>query len=271
MKKYCAIVLLICVLLSSCRTQPIPPASPSPISEAPSPSVPPEETSSATPTGEVYAPDLLIEEGFWQQEYRADDGVLLLNVSYSWPQLSGDFPESMRMHFDDRRNEAGREAERLLSQAAEQREWYVSEGRDFVSYYWEENCGIEYNDGVYLSVFFEGSCFTGGAHDDETAKTDTFRLSDAQRITLDDLFAVDREVYVERLSALICEEIITDGEDLYYPEYQRLVRELFPVDCFCLTDDGIALFYNTCQIAPSIMRVSRFDLPRTEYEDIWKN
>ena len=277
MKKRCLIAFLLCILLTSCQPAAPQPGEtgtppPSPISESP-PSMISENTTPSppedpppTPTGEFYTPDLLIEEDYWQQDYWTDGGVLLLRVSVARPKLSRDYPAALRVAFNELSDADKQEAERLqtVAQVA-----YDSDPERFAAYAWEKNYTVERNDGVYLSIFYDNIQCTGGAHGDEYVQCVAFRVADARQVGPGELFTIDAFASAERLSALIYEQIAPNAEE-YYADVKQLIRQEFSFDACCLTDTGLAVFYQPYQLGPYTLGVLRFDIPFEAYEDIWK-
>jgi len=209
---------------------------------------------------------MVIEEDYWQQDYWTDDGVLLLRASIAWPKLSNDFPAALRVYFNDMSDADKQAAERLSARA---REALSGSPENFTAYSWEKNYTVERNDGTYLSVLFDETEYTGGVHGDESVWAVNCQVSDGDaNLSLDDHFTVNPDVWLKRLPDLICAQIAADAED-YYPNYEQLVLDNWGV--FCLTDTGLAFFYEPYILGPYTLGVCRFDIPFEAYEDIWKD
>lgn len=286
MKKLLLPALSLCLLLFACQTkeskptlsppQSSPPASPLPsplasqVPASPSPSPTAAETPTPRPSGEIIAPDFEIDEDFWQQEYRHTDGALLASVSCAWPKLPDSAPQAIRDYYSQLHSDTEREAAAVFSkEAAISYEDSKASSQDFRPYSLEENYSVQFNDSKILSVLRNTARYTGGVHGQEDVFTETFDLSTGKKLTLDDLMSVDRETYIRRLVPLICEQIASNPED-YVEGYEQTAADSFPVDLFCVTDTGLALFYPPYVLASYAQGVCRFDIPLEKYEDIWK-
>ncbi|MDR0671942.1 MAG: DUF3298 and DUF4163 domain-containing protein, partial [Oscillospiraceae bacterium] len=140
---------------------------------------------------------------------------------------------------------------------------------DFTPYTLEQNFMISYNQNGLLSVVRDISVFSGGAHGDILVETETFRLTDGQVLSLDDLFSVGRDVYRPRLVEAVCAHIEQNPDD-YYGNYRDIAEENFPEETFALTEDGLALYYGTYTLAPFAGGIPRFEISYGQLADIWK-
>ncbi|MDR3208135.1 MAG: RsiV family protein, partial [Oscillospiraceae bacterium] len=262
-------LLLSLLLLTACQRQTDPAPSPSvPPESSPEVSLPAAEPSpTPTPEDEIFAPDMPVDEDFWEKEFR-DEGTdaLVMRVSIALPQPTDGFPQAVRNHYAFLRAEIETQAEDRAERARAEYEAARAGGQDFLPVAWEGNYSVERNDGRYLSVRRDDTRFDGGLRDIAAVAGETFDLATGAIVTLDSLAAGDVDAFRETWAALVCAQIAPDAEN-YFETYEQLVREIEPQ--FCLTEEGLSLYYQVYEIAPYTMGVCQFDIPRTELDGLW--
>jgi hypothetical protein len=264
-------VLLLFLLLTACQRPSDPPPSEVPVSApagtpeiAPPPS---EEPSASAPEDEVFAPDMPVDEDYWAREFRDEStGALYMRAAIALPQLSEGFPQAVRNHYAFLRAEAETQVEARAERARDEYGAARANGLDFLPVAWEANYSVECNDGRYLSIRRDDIRFDGGLRDIASVTGETFDLSTGALVTLDDLAAGGADIFREQLAALVCAQIAQDAEN-YFAPYERLTRELTPQ--FCLTEEGLTLFYQVYELAPYTMGVCQFDISRMALEGLW--
>ena len=154
-------------------------------------------------------------------------------------------------------------------------ESFKSEAKDFadeISFYDEADSFItqfmlEYdyevikNSDNILSVHRTVYSYTGGAHGNNGDVCDNFRISDGKTLTLDDIFDCSSEEYQADLCRIFDKFIDEntyeiDSDDFskipFFNDAKETLRSYFPMDEFCITDDGLIFFISPYYIAPYV-------------------
>ncbi len=145
-----------------------------------------------------------------------------------------------------------------------------SDPENFVPHYQYDDFGVERNDGILLSIRREQLTFTGGAHGSAFTYGDTFDVQAGDRLSLDDLFTVPRETYVDFLVERIAAQMETLPYEFWNKDYPALARDIFLYECWYLTDDALMIVCPEYSIGPYAIGIVTFELPIAELEEIWK-
>jgi predicted small lipoprotein YifL len=95
----------------------------------------------------------------------------------------------------------------------------------------------------------------GGADGGTGVICETFSVSTGTRLTLDDFFTVDRDVYTGRVLEYV-DALIDENPDGFWADAKQIARGLFPYDNFCITSNGISLFFHEYNIAAGVVRIN---------------
>jgi hypothetical protein len=132
---------------------------------------------------------------------------------------------------------------------------------------YSESSEIVRDGGGVFSVRREIYIYTGGIHANYYTVCDNFRLPDGGRLALDDVFAVPREEYAERLLAFFGAFIDADA-DVFFPDAKDTLRESFPYEMFCVTDGGLEFYFPPYVIGPYSSGTIVIPVPASEIADI---
>lgn len=125
---------------------------------------------------------------------------------------------------------------------------------------------VTLNQDCFISLYFDNYEYTGGAHGMTTRTSDTWSLEGRKRLTLSDLFPDDFD-YKKYLTTDIINQInkeISEGNNVYFDDYAKLVIENFNVNNFYLTPDGIVIYFQHYDIAPYSSGIRTFTIPYSE-------
>lgn len=257
---------------------------------APIESTPPEEDSAAESTALHFA---LGEPLTYDEQYTADDGTVLLDVSFELPQLelrtdSGTlyelpitantadtqprevavrdkFNAEMAHEFDTRKENI----KEILDMAREHYEMTEPEFLTYWSNYLEEfsidECYL--TDGL-LSLRCTASSYYGGAHPYSGTYTRNFDLTSGEFLTLDlldfapsDITALG-ETLTHTLALYILDEIDEEGlASEYYEDYYSYIFDLAANANFYFTGEGMTVIFDAYVIAPYASGAQEFTVP----------
>ncbi len=123
----------------------------------------------------------------------------------------------------------------------------------------------------YISFYCYIRTYDGGIRPWEEAIPLTFNRETGEYLTMDELFTVNRNAYMKRLSSAVYKYAELSGEEYFWNEgfdQNVLVKEFKPY-CFYLTLDGIVLCYGRYEVAPGAAGDPAFEIPYTWFEDIF--
>ena len=120
---------------------------------------------------------------------------------------------------------------------------------------------VEFNDEGLLSLRHERYEYTGGAHGTSAMSCSTYDLNTGQRLTLSHFLPSPDGLRL--LAGAVAAQCAQRLED-FFPDAAALVWDFLPHESFCITPEGIALFYPELTIAPLMAGVVRFDV-------LWKD
>ncbi len=123
----------------------------------------------------------------------------------------------------------------------------------------------------YISFYCYIRTYDGGIRPWEEAIPLTFNRETGEYLTMDELFTVNRNAYMKRLSSAVYKYAELSGEEYFWNEgfdQNVLVKEFKPY-CFYLTSEGIVLCYGRYEVAPGAAGDPAFEIPYTWFEDIF--
>jgi len=211
-----------------------------------------------------------VEKATLQEEMRHKNKVML-SLKIEYPQFqSNQFPAAAaRMsEFDKKEALAYQRHCRhdLLKMAIEEYEYAVAYGfpvRPFEALMTYE---ITYNQDCTVSLYMDRYEYTGGAHGLTVRRSNTWSLPYGRRITLRQMFP-ELPDYKESLITYINSKIarqIAGGENYYFEDYEKNVRENFDTNSFYLTKDGVVIYFQQYEIAPYASGIPSFLIPYAE-------
>ncbi|MBQ9535339.1 MAG: DUF3298 domain-containing protein [Clostridia bacterium] len=206
------------------------------------------------------------------EEIKTEDGAELLNIRISVPQGAGELVDK---YYDGKIAEQLAYMRSLEPDAREQYERIKESGDGewvWTAYELDADFSVQRNDGEIFSVLRTSLEYTGGTHPNYVLAAETFRTADGALVTLDYLFSVPREEYMERIRTMVLAEMDKrteeEGMELYYDDARENLMESFNAGNFFLTDDALAVFWQTYDLAPHAVGVQIFNLPLSELADV---
>ena len=99
----------------------------------------------------------------------------------------------------------------------------------------------------------------------------TFDRETGKYLTMDELFTVDRTIYMKRLSSAIYKYSELAGKNYIWNEGfdKNVLVKHFKPNCFYLTPDGIVLCYERYAVVAGAGGNPTFEIPYSWFEDIW--
>ena len=264
MKKLAAVLLVVltiaCVLTSCETTEPANPFTPDMI-KTPSPVKSPASTPKDTPPDESPEPvdptppqaaDYIPEiTDIVYTDTKTIASIYTLTVTGYYPKTGVPAIDSFY--------EA--ERDRLIAESesfAEEISTYDNDYDDSVYFPTEFSLDDDYeiikNSSNILSVHRMFYIYSGGAHGSNGDYCDNFRISDGKRLTLDDIFDCTSDEYRADIcrvfDAFIEANSGDNGEYYFFDDAKETLREYFPANEFCITDNGLLFFISPYYIGP---------------------
>ena len=141
-------------------------------------------------------------------------------------------------------------------------------GRDTIPYEFSADFSVECSAGGVYSVLRHIYQYTGGVHGSTDIACETFSVSSGLLLRLDDFFTVGREDYTARLLEHVY-AVIDANPNEFWADAKSVARELFPYDTFCITKDGVSLFFPEYNLAPYASGAIRVDVPWGAIDDVF--
>lgn len=220
-----------------------------------------EETEAAKETeadGNIY-----VEMEEYEQEYKAEDGTVLLTVENSWPVVV----------ISDNEQAAGAINEEILSSFSmdetEIRQWaeedYAERGKEnWRNYAFGTGYGLQRADAEVISFRVNSYWDMGGAHPNSMADGMSFSVRTGERLTLADV-TVDEETVASAVRAFLLEE--TKKEEyggMFYEDYEESIGDILTEETWYLGEDGFHIIVNEYIIAPHAAGILDFVIPYGE-------
>ena len=262
MKKLSIVILAIIILLSACDSgekTPVSSSSPPEISMPPVSSAP-SEGPAVTASPEPWdTPPPEIETVYDKKEYTNAEKVVG-KFNYSAPQFDAEFLSEADVLF----NRGVMSVIDTLESSFSQR----IDGEDSASgWYCDISSEIMYINNDVISLVMHIDRYTGGVHNSLEISSLTFERSEGRFLTLDDIFSVGSEIYLERIFGAITNQIEPNADN-YYSNYTDRIRERFNPSGFYLTDGSLIIYYQEYDLAAYAVGYCEFEIPSSDISDI---
>jgi hypothetical protein len=276
-----ALILACAVTLGACTQSPAPetdappaPESPSPTDTAtliPSPTedVPeetPEPTPEPTPVPWPVNADIGLSVTTWNESV-SEGGVLCLSAEASLPSFSG-APDAVIGYYTAAMEDFQRRAQGYADEAKAMRR----DGALTRPYAFSQNFVVECNAARIISVRRIEELDMGGMHAETVVYGNNFSADTGKLLGLDDFFAVTRDEYMPVLLAEVIAQLGQNPNDLF-EDWRETAEESLAFASsadFCVTPDGLSLFFPELSLAPYALGVIRVDAPWGALEGLWK-
>jgi len=114
-----------------------------------------------------------------------------------------------------------------------------------------------------VSILLKFSVDNGGAHGSTRCEAINFDLGSGERITLDSVFSVERDTYVDFIKQYVLTEMRKDP-DAYFSTEDGALDDSLDTEQFLITATGIRVFFQEYDIGPYTTGVPTFDIPYSE-------
>lgn len=184
-------------------------------------------------------------------------GEVILKYTIEYPEITSSNYQDGKVKF----NHFNR-LEAIKSQKFAEGELYNSakETYDFnkennyptMVYELNRKCNITYNYQNLISLYCDEYTYAGGAHGNTIRKSQNWDLKLGVLIPLKAFFRGNNYYQVDIIRQIIeqIEKQIEEGNNIYFPDYCKLVLETFKVENYYLTKEGITIFFQQYDIAP---------------------
>lgn len=125
---------------------------------------------------------------------------------------------------------------------------------------------VTFSENCIISLYFERYEFDGGAHGRTLRDSQSWNLQNNSIIKLEHLINC-KEYYTDYIFHRILEQIEKEKE-IYFPDYEKLIKSSFDENSFYCTDDAIIIYYQQYDIAPYVSGIREFPI---YYSDCVKN
>lgn len=148
----------------------------------------------------------------------------------------------------------------FYSQAKETYEYNKANGYPIMVYELINECNITYNMQNLLSIYFDEYTFAGGAHGATVRKAQTWDLKLGLQIPLHAFFIKNPYYQIDIVKQIIqqIEKQIEEGNNIFFPDYCKLVLDTFRMENYYLTPKGITIFFQQYDIAPYSSGIQTF-------------
>lgn len=152
-----------------------------------------------------------------------------------------------------------------------QREEKDGHGESCRSWFRQHDYSNLYVGKHYISLCYYVRGYSGGMRQWEEAVPLTFNRETGEYLTMDQLFTVDKNIYMKRLSSAIYKYGELNGGDYRWNEsfYRNVLVKNFDPYCFYLTPDGIVLCYQRYAVAAGAAGNPAFEISYSWFEDIF--
>ncbi len=192
-----------------------------------------------------------------------DDGMLLLNVSYKYPVLSGtDGADAINSFFSSDKYAFEQNAQEYQIHA---KEAYDDNSDAFVGFELYIDYSKERSDAKVVSFSGYMYDYTGGPHPNGGMFGESFNAQTGEHLKLEDItdnLIALRTFVVNRIKSELKD---SDRANELYNGYEDSIISFVCDNSWCLTDEGIMFYCNPYIIAPHAAGVFEFTIP---YADI---
>ncbi len=155
----------------------------------------------------------------------------------------------------------------LFAQAVQNWKEAQKKGYPFHEYQAGMTYEVPFNQKNLLSIYYDQSTYTGGAHGNWARHANTWRPFSAQRLSLSNFF--NSSAYRNIVFRAIFAQIQQNPEN-YFEDYQQKVFEHFDERNFYLKEKGFIFFFPLYSIAPYVSGVPEFLVPYELFGDLLK-
>lgn len=216
-----------------------------------------------------------------EEEFKADDGTVLLTEKYELPQLElhdadgkaveldtsdkaeicNNFNEEMKKIAEEFDASAQETLENARTSYAERE---ASSEIEWANYAEELTIGTTYQTHGLLSVLCNGYAYYGGTHPSSYSRAWNFDLSSGQFLTYDALIDESNPLG-QTLKDALTNEILNQITDQglaadYFDDYETYVNDLSANASICFNESGMAVMFDDQVLAPHAVGAQTFNI-----------
>ena len=200
-----------------------------------------------------------------QMEYQ---GIPVLNCQIRYPQFSSTCGQDSSWQVNEFYRSMAEEKgaycrSSLYPEAVSAFEYSRTGNFPFFPYDFDIGYTVTYNDGCFVSLYFDQYEFTGGAHGSTRRTSQTWDFETGRQLGLGSFYP-DYPDYIRDIQSWIEYEIagrLKSEPSTYFEDYPELLRSTFQAGNFYLTPQGIVVYYQQYDIAPYSTGITEFLLP----------
>ncbi len=275
------LLILLALLLSSCRGNENIPVTESPPPSQVEPSVLPSVSPTPTPSAEVSPSSepasVEVEENVIAREIEVTGEKVDVtgDLYISLPSIrSEQYPENAALISDYFAGVIAKLEENFELEINSLNDEGNEYGTPIVGRYLDVTYTTELNRENVVSFYIVKVAYSGGAHDYIELDSETFDISKGVRLMADNLFSVDREVYSRKIKDYIISEMDRREEEdsqHYYDQYDELVELTYDPENFVLTEEGLKVYFQLYDLAPYAAGTVTFVVPYDYLAEMWNS
>lgn len=196
-----------------------------------------------------------------------DDGSVYGNFSVTLPKFNTKIGSYEQLN---------QQMEKLMELAHEDKDSFFEEiggleQDEWISWWRKHEYSHLYIGENYISMYYAREGYEGGMRDWRNSMPLIFDRETGLMLHMDDLFTVEKSVYMKRLTGAIYKYCEMTGMDWWNEAFDNnvLVKNFGELRCY-LTPDGIVLCYERYEIQPGASGSPAFEIPYEWFEDIFK-
>ena len=231
-----------------------------------------EAAKSETAKSEAEAEETVIEESInirmeqKKEEYKAEDGTLLLTCSETIPavEISGNEEAAATINeYIKNYNETDNSPDVEILEWAE--EDYKLRGKDnwYEGYVTDRSFTGERTDEAVISFLINSYSYTGGAHPNSVQAGLNFDTKTGRRLTLADI-AIDENAARDKITEYILAEVRkreAEEEGMFFEDYEENIGDILSEDTWYLAENGMHIIGNEYIISPHAAGILDFVIP----------
>lgn len=186
-------------------------------------------------------------------EITADNGVVLMEISSTYPVLSAEKESTVLTKLNQQFQQT---AEDYVQAAANDTQvitgaaqMYQENPENFVPYYFHHTAEVTYNQKGIFSLIWNNSFYTGGAHPNLNSLAENYDLNTGELLSLGDLLDMDNDKAYELVEQRYQGVIQTNSED-FFPDAAQYLTEHLPSIQFYMAPEGPTVFFQVYEVAP---------------------
>ena len=274
------LVAIACLSLSACGKENAAQMQTSAASEASEVSTETEETSTEESTmqidnGEDSEYDVTIDMKDDSEEIKNEEGVFLLRVTESFPDVTIDGSAAAADNINDfyaKEKESFEASIEETKQMAEEDYKFRMEDnpdswKDENAYEMGTSYEVKRSDDQCISIVNDTYSSTGGAHPNSARFAATFDTASGEKLTLDNLFQ-DAEKAKSFINDYLLKEMKDKEEEgMFFDDYEKDVPSILDDNTWYLSKEGFVVICNEYIVSPHAAGIMEYTIPYSEFSN----